>query len=222
MLRHVIAPAHAYAQIPNVILRHPRLSSDAKNLLNWQLSLPSDERQCLSDTARRAGIKKTAFQKAKRQLLDEGYLHQWTLRPEGGRGRFATVQLISNTPLSTKEAVAVRDGVRPASGTARLTAYAPEPESEPVPGQPSAAQPAVREPTGRSVGRQPRKNTRENTSRPITPSPEPAAEPPGSAKSTGRPHEKPASTGFDRFLAARNAKRPARAAHLRCRAGAPG
>lgn len=171
MLRHAIAPAHSFAQIPNVILRHPRLSSDAKNLLNWQLSLPSDEKQCLSETAAKAGIRKCAFQKAKRQLLDEGFLHEWTVRKDGGR--FATVQLIANTALSAKEALAVRDGLRPTPGGARLTAGAEERK------RPSAAEPAAGEPTGPSVGRQPQENTRENTSQPTGSVHESAAEVPG-------------------------------------------
>ncbi|EST22106.1 hypothetical protein N566_26810 [Streptomycetaceae bacterium MP113-05] len=173
MLRHVIAPAHAFAQIPNVILRHPRLSSDAKNLLNWQLSLPSNEKQCLSDTARQAGVKKCAFQKAKRQLLDEGFLHQWTVQKDGGL--FATIQLISNTPLSAKEALAVRDGLRPAPGGARIDRDAGEGE-----GQPSVGKPAAGQPTGPVAGRLPEENTGEITTQPTSPHPEPEAEPPPS------------------------------------------
>ncbi|EST38565.1 hypothetical protein N566_06780 [Streptomycetaceae bacterium MP113-05] len=166
MLRHVIAPAHAFAQIPNVILRHPRLSSDAKNLLNWQLSLPRDEKQCLSDTARQAGIRKCAFQKAKRQLLDEGFLHQWTVQKDGGL--FATIQLISNTPLSAKEALAVRDGLQPTPGAAHLATKADAP--------PSDRKPAAGEPTDQAVGRQPQENTEKNTHQPAPSAPERAAE----------------------------------------------
>ncbi|EST36835.1 hypothetical protein N566_16100 [Streptomycetaceae bacterium MP113-05] len=169
MLRHAIAPARAFAQIPNAILRHPRLSSDAKTLLNWQLSLPPGDRQCLSDTARRAGIGKCAFQNAKRQLRDEGYLHEW--RKQAGGGRFVTVQLVSNAPLSTKEALAVRDGLRPTPGGARLSRDAGE-------GRPSARNPAAGEPTGPPVGRPPEKNTGENTTQPTGPAREPADEPP--------------------------------------------
>jgi hypothetical protein len=177
MLRHVIAPAHAFAQIPNVILRHPRLSSDAKNLLNWQLSLPRDERQCLSETARVAGIKKCAFQRAKRQLLDEGYLHQWTVQKADGL--FLTIQLISNTVLSAKEALAVRDGLRPAPGGACLTA------AMGGRGQPGAAEPTTGEPTGPSVGRQPEENTREDTTQPTGPAGEGGDEPPRTHTAAG-------------------------------------
>ncbi|MDT0378321.1 hypothetical protein RM572_05945 [Streptomyces sp. DSM 42041] len=178
MLRHAIAPARAFAQIPNAILRHPRLSSDAKTLLNWQLSLPPGDRQCLSDTARRAGIGKCAFQNAKRQLRDEGYLHEW--RTQTGGGRFVTVQLVSNAPLSTKEALAARDGLQPAPGGARLA------EARPSDGTPAAG-----EPTGQAVGRQPQENTGKKTHQPASSAPERAAE-----VTTEPPHDQaePAAT----------------------------
>ncbi len=211
MLRHVTAPACAFAQIPNVILRHPRLSSDAKNLLNWQLSLPADDAQCLSETARKAGIKKCAFQNAKRQLLDEGYLHQWRVRKDGGR--FATVQLVSNTPLSAKEALAVRDGLRPAPGGARFS------ERVHKDGPPSAAQPTPGEPTGPAVGRLPKKNTGENTTQPTGPAPEPAGGPPES--STAR-HRRPTGHRTERGASSRRTspRRGTRTRHARRRGGA--
>jgi hypothetical protein len=156
MLRHAIAPARAFAQIPNAILRHPRLSPDAKTLLNWQLSLPPGDRQCLSDTARRAGIGKCAFQNAKRQLREEGYLHEWRMQADGGR--FVTVQLVSNAPLGAKEALTARDELRLApDGGHRATG---------ADGPPSARKPAAGEPTVRAIGRQPEKNTGKNTHQP--------------------------------------------------------
>jgi hypothetical protein len=160
MLRHVIAPAHSYAQIPNAILRHPKLSADAKTLLTWQLSLPAGARQSLSETARRADIKKVAFQKAKRQLLDTKYLHEWRMRLDSGR--CVTVQLVSNEPLSAKEALAVRDGLRPAPAGARI-------QGPSGPREPTAAEPAAGQPTGRPASRQPQKDGGRNTSQPTTP-----------------------------------------------------
>ena len=56
MLRHVIAPSRFYSQLPNDILRHPRLSAAAVRLLAWQLSLPLDAKESLSRTAERARI----------------------------------------------------------------------------------------------------------------------------------------------------------------------
>ncbi|RLU80163.1 hypothetical protein CTZ27_35535 [Streptomyces griseocarneus] len=139
MLRHVIAPAGFFSQVPNEIIRHPRLSSDAVRLLTWQLSLPDGADEPLSATAKRAGITKTGFIRAKRQLAAEGYLHEW--RRQDAAGRWSTLQLVSSTPLSAGDAAAVRDG------------------------RPTAENPAAGDPTGRSIGRHP-KNTRENTSHP--------------------------------------------------------
>jgi hypothetical protein len=153
MLRHATAPARAFAQIPNLILRHPRLSPAAKTLLTWQLSLPADERQCLSETARRAGIRKTAFQRAKAELLEEGYLHEW--REQAGGGRFRTVQLVSNVVLTKEEAASLRGSLLNGTETGARVARQPGGEGAP----PSARIPAVGEPTGRAVGRQPEKNT---------------------------------------------------------------
>lgn len=155
MLRHVIAPARNYSQVPNEILRHPRLNSDAVRLLTWQLSLHPDDRQSLSKTAERAGIKKRAFQRAKKQLLDEGFLHEW--RQQGERGHWLTLQLVSNLSLSPAEALAARDGLPPADK---------KPQAPP-----SAPVRATGRPTRRAVGRQPRKDVGDNTTEP-PPSPE--------------------------------------------------
>ncbi|MFF4156321.1 hypothetical protein [Streptomyces sp. NPDC001678] len=141
MLRHVIAPTRFYTPISNEIIRHPRLSSDAKCLLLWQLSLPPGVDESLSESARRAGIKKTAFGHAKRELIAEGYVHEWRL--PGPRGRWSTTQLVSNVPLTEAEALALRDGDEP----------------------PTATPPAPGQPTDRAVGR-PQENTGEETPNP--------------------------------------------------------
>ncbi|MEU1310322.1 hypothetical protein ABZ419_15690 [Streptomyces cinnamoneus] len=148
MLRHAIAPARFFTQTPNEIIRHPRLSSDAVRLLQWQLSLPDGADQPLSETARQAGIKKTAFIRAKRQLIDEGFLHEW--RRQGVAGRWRTTQLISNVPLTPEEALAVRDGDGDAAAS------------------PTAVEPAVGQPTPRAVGRS-QENTEGNTPHPPHP-----------------------------------------------------
>ncbi|GAA0423984.1 hypothetical protein [Streptomyces luteireticuli] len=156
MRKHAIAPACAFTQVPNEIIRHPRLGAPAVRLLSWVLSMPDEASEALSETARRAGLKKSAFQKAKSELLTEGFLHEWK-RP-GERGRWKTEQLISNRPLTPEEAVAVRDG------------------------RPSVQSPAVGRPKGRAVGRLPSGNTVENT--PSLPSPE-AQEAEPTAEETG-------------------------------------
>ncbi|MDG4534255.1 hypothetical protein [Streptomyces sp. AV19] len=145
MLRHVIAPASRFTQVPNDIIRHPRLSPDARCLLLWLLSVPDTASVSFSEAASRAGIRNAAFQRAKTQLKEEGYAHEW--RSQGPDGRWATTQLVASQPLSADEARAIRDG-RPA---------------------PTAVKPAVGEPTPRPVGRHPKTNTVSNTSPPPVP-----------------------------------------------------
>ncbi|MEU3651809.1 hypothetical protein AB0E67_03000 [Streptomyces sp. NPDC032161] len=135
----------------NEILRHPRLSSDAVRILTWQLSLPEDADESLSRTAARAGIKKGAFNRAKSQLKEEGYVHEW--RRQGLRGLWTTVQLVSSVPLTAEEAVAMRDGC------------------------PTAACPTAGRPEGRVTGRHPEKTPEGKTSNhPPAPARFPAAE----------------------------------------------
>ncbi|MEV4872382.1 hypothetical protein [Streptomyces syringium] len=129
MLRHVIAPTRFFTQVSNEIIRHPRLSAAAVRLLTWQISYPAGTDEPLGATAARADIKKTAFTQAKRELVAEGYLHEWSEQVE--KGQWVTIQLISNVPLTAEEATAARN-----------------------PGaSPTAAEPTVGEPTPRSVGR---------------------------------------------------------------------
>ncbi|WP_367141077.1 MULTISPECIES: hypothetical protein [Streptomyces] len=147
----------------NEIIRHPRLSSDAVRLLAWQLSLPESLNQPLSETAKRAGVKKTGFIRAKRQLAAEGYLHEW--RRQDAAGRWSTTQLISNVPLSPEAAAAVRDD------------------------RPTDQIPAAGRPEGRTVGRS-QENTEQNNS--TLPSPPPAsAEPEDDHTPAGREEDQP-------------------------------
>ncbi|GAB2797835.1 hypothetical protein [Streptomyces daliensis] len=138
MHRHVIAPTRFYSQLPNDIIRHPRLSANAVRLLAWQLSLPEGSDEPLWKTAERAGIGKIAFQRAKSQLRAECYLYEWRCQGEGGR--WTTVQLVANVPLSPEEAHAAR--------------------------YPAAVTPAAGAPTGREPAPQPRRTPEENTSHP--------------------------------------------------------
>ncbi|MFF3287843.1 hypothetical protein [Streptomyces sp. NPDC003023] len=151
MLRHAIPPARFFSQIPNDILRHPRLGSDAVRLLSWQLSLPADRHESLSATAARAGIKPVAFQRAKKQLKQEGFFHEW--KEQGRGGLWRTRQLVSNVPLTADEVTSLRN---PA---------------------PTPANPAVGEPAPRSVGRHPDEEREEKTSNPpaaTAPEPDPS------------------------------------------------
>ncbi|WP_418958953.1 hypothetical protein [Streptomyces tritici] len=178
MLPHATAPAARFIQIPHDIVRHPRLNAEAVRLLVWQLSLPEGVYEPLWKTAERAGVKNSAFTRAKKQLKEAGYVHEW--REQGARGRWQTVQLASNVPLSPEEAVvarAVQEAKRnggeppePPAPPAPPTPPAPPapptppaPPAPPTPASPAARTLAVGDPEDRSVGDYP-KNTLENTS----------------------------------------------------------
>ncbi|MGH3325220.1 MAG: hypothetical protein ACRDOV_12495, partial [Streptomyces sp.] len=126
-------------------------------LLTWQLSLPEGAHEPLSRTAERAGIKKTAFQNAKRQLSDEGFLHEW--RAQNTHGHWTTTQLVSNVPLTVAQAMALREG-RDRSTRQPRQARPAEP--------PTAARPTAGQPTGRSADPQPQEETQEKNSHPPT------------------------------------------------------
>ncbi|MFJ5155195.1 hypothetical protein ACIQCF_27100 [Streptomyces sp. NPDC088353] len=169
--RHCIAPPRAFTQFSHDIIRHPRLSSDAVRLLTWQLSLPQGAREPLSRTAERARIGATAFTRAKRQLKEEGFVHERRVQVPGGL--WVTQQLVSNVPLSPGEAAKILARTPVAS--------VPEPTSaNPVSPQvaPSRRNPAVGVPTPRLTDGHPRKDPEENTSHhPAEPEPEPRPEP---------------------------------------------
>ncbi|MEU5087008.1 hypothetical protein [Streptomyces sp. NPDC021356] len=177
MYRHHIAPPRAFSQFSHDIIRHPRLSSDAVRLLTWQLSLPQGARESLSRTAERARIGATAFNRAKRQLKEEGFVHE--RRVQGPGGLWVTQQLVSNVPLSAGEAakllgrtpigttgttgpVQAAPAPQPAPAPAPAPTSAPEASSPPV--APSAPNPAVGAPTRWSTDGHPKKDPGENTS----------------------------------------------------------
>ncbi|MEV0438055.1 hypothetical protein AB0I84_16855 [Streptomyces spectabilis] len=155
MQRHVIAPARFFSQTPNEIIRHPRLGSDAVRILTWQLSLPEGEDEALSATAAKARIRRAGFNRAKRELKDEGYLHEW--RVQGPQGRWCTYQLISNVPLSPERASAARSG--------NVRSDSDDDSGAP----PSARAPAVGGPAGRDVGGPPEQTPPVNTPQPSAP-----------------------------------------------------
>lgn len=152
MHRHASAPTRFFSQLPNDLIRHPRLSAYAVRLLAWQLSLPEGSDEPLWKTAERAGIGRISFQRAKAQLRAERYLFEWRRQGEGGR--WVTVQLVSNTPLTPEEAHAV---LHPAP-------------LHPPPAPPTVTSPAAGAPTDRPAVPQPRRTPEENT-------PHPAREP---------------------------------------------
>ncbi|MFE7115265.1 hypothetical protein ACFU99_07535 [Streptomyces sp. NPDC057654] len=157
MLRHVIAPVRRYVKASHDVVRHRRLESDAKVLLLYVQGLPESEAaRPLGEHAAQLGIKGRAFQKAKQQLVEGGYFHDW--RWQGERGRWMTDQVFANVVLSAEEAVRVRDGDGSAS-----------PNPQPCP-QPSAQIPTVGGPTGRRAGGylRKKKNEEKNSSHPPT------------------------------------------------------
>ncbi|MFF2135182.1 hypothetical protein [Streptomyces sp. NPDC058193] len=157
MLRHAIAPSRRFTKASHDVVRHARLTSDAKILLLAVQGLPDDQAgRPLGEHARRLGITGRAYQKAKELLVAHGYVHEW--REQGERGRWVTEQLLSNVPLAPEEAASLRQG--------------------PAEGPPSALEPAVGEPAGRVVGPQVPVDEEQEKNFPRPPSEaEPEAEP---------------------------------------------
>ncbi|WP_329117772.1 hypothetical protein [Streptomyces sp. NBC_01353] len=139
--RNFIAPSRAFSQFSHELIRHPRLSSDAVRLLTWQLSLPSGARESLSRTAERARIGSCAFTRAKRQLKDEGFVHE--RRVQGAGGLWETQQLVSSVPLSVGEATKILAGMPPV----RTSTLRVSPQVTPGHGVPAAGGPEA-PPTG--------------------------------------------------------------------------
>ncbi|MFD0370854.1 hypothetical protein [Streptomyces sp. NPDC127114] len=158
MYRNFIAPSRGFTQFSHELIRHPRLSSDAVRLLTWQLSLPDGARESLSRTAERARIGACAFTRAKRELKEEGFVHE--RRVQGPGGRWVTQQLVSNVPLNEAQAAKLF-GRTPAS----------------VQVVPGPRIPAVGAPAPRPADGHPKKDLREHTSnRPATSTSQPPDE----------------------------------------------
>lgn len=160
MLWHVISPSYGYVKAAHHIVRHPKLDSDAKILITYVQGLPEKRAgKALSDHAKALGITGRAYQRAKSQLKENGFVHEWRRQNEGGL--WVTDQLFSNVMLTDEEARRLRD-------------TGPE-------NQPSEQSPTVGRPGGRLAGGyKPEVEEREkNSSHPPSepPAAEPAAEP---------------------------------------------
>ncbi|MFF2007548.1 hypothetical protein ACFVWY_00540 [Streptomyces sp. NPDC058195] len=108
MLWHVISPSRRFTKASNDVVRHLRLNSDAKILLLYVQGLPEqDADKALSEHAKKLGITGRAYQRAKGQLIQLGFVHEW--KRQGDRGFWVTDQLFANVPLTAEEAVALRD-----------------------------------------------------------------------------------------------------------------
>ncbi|MFG3427015.1 hypothetical protein [Streptomyces californicus] len=158
MLSHVIPPVRGYTKCSNSLVRHPRLCSDAKILVLYVQGLPACDRdKALSEHARSLLMTGRAYQRAKAELLAHGYVYERRERIAGGRWR--TVQVMSNEPLTADQAARLYAGA-PAdgyavgrAGHAGQVGHAGLAASDAW-SAPSTRFPTVGEPTGRSVGGQ--------------------------------------------------------------------
>ncbi|MDJ1639647.1 hypothetical protein [Streptomyces pakalii] len=186
MLSHVIPPPRGYTKAPNGLIRHPRLGSDAKVLVLYIQGLPEEARdKALSEHARALRMTGRAYQKAKADLVTYGYVHE--KRESAAGGRWRTVQVFSNEPLTDDQAARLRAGV-PADGYEN-TGGSGVPGASPAP---SAHFPTVGEPTGRIVGGQlpADEEQGENSSHPPT-------EAAGGAEEPGEEREAPTPEELD-------------------------
>ncbi|MBT2506559.1 hypothetical protein J7I98_11755 [Streptomyces sp. ISL-98] len=144
MLRHANAPTSRFTKVSNDLVRHPRLTPEAKLLLIYVQGLPQSEAsKSLSEHAAKLNITGRAYQRAKELLLACGFFHHW--REQGSGGRWFTDQLLANVTLTSEEASCIRHGIPP-----------------------SAQSPTVGEPTRPMVGGSPteRKTGEKNTPHP--------------------------------------------------------
>ncbi|MEU8674158.1 hypothetical protein [Streptomyces sp. NPDC048560] len=109
MLWHAIAPSRRFTKASHDVVRHPRLCSDAKILLLYVQGLPGENiDRPLGEHARKLGITGRAYQRAKAELVMHGFVHE--RRETAGGGRWVTVQLFSNVPLTDDQAARLRVG----------------------------------------------------------------------------------------------------------------
>ncbi|WP_406453268.1 hypothetical protein OG782_21240 [Streptomyces sp. NBC_00876] len=108
MLCHAISPSYGYVKASHDVIRHPKLNSDAKILIAYVQGLPEKwAGKPLGEHAKRLGLKGRAYQKAKGQLKEHGFVHEW--RRQDGGGLWVTDQLMSNVPLTDREARRIHD-----------------------------------------------------------------------------------------------------------------
>ncbi|MFI6950817.1 hypothetical protein [Streptomyces sp. NPDC050422] len=160
MLCHAISPSYGYVKASHDVVRHPKLNSDAKILIAYVQGLPEKwAGRPLGEHAKRLGLKGRAYQKAKGLLKEFGYLHERRRQDDGGL--WVTDQLMSNVPLTDREARRIHDK---RAGSPQVG--------------PSDHSPTVGQPSTRSVGGYlPKGEEQEkNYSHPPTEEPEPSDE----------------------------------------------
>ncbi|MFD6528814.1 hypothetical protein [Streptomyces sp. NPDC060184] len=106
MLWHAISPVLSTGRRSGGLIGSRRMNSDAKIIILYLESLPSAQQPRalgpLWEFARDAGIRPGPYQKAKKFLKREGYLHEWPYPRSGGR--WATAQILSNAPTTRQQA----------------------------------------------------------------------------------------------------------------------
>ncbi|MER7728072.1 hypothetical protein [Streptomyces sp. NPDC096323] len=108
MLCHAISPSYGYVKASHDIVRHSKLNSDAKILIAYVQGLPEAwAAKPLGEHAKKLGMKGRAYQKAKGQLKAHGFVHEW--RRQDSAGLWVTDQLMSNVPLTDREARRIHD-----------------------------------------------------------------------------------------------------------------
>ncbi|MER5985362.1 hypothetical protein [Streptomyces sp. NPDC001787] len=173
MLRHVIAPSSGYTKASNNVVRTRRMSSDAKILLLYVQGLPESARnRPLSELANRLDMTGRSYQRAKGQLIENGFVHEW--RSQGEGGRWTTEQLFTNVPLTSAEAAALREGP---------SAFSPPSEQSPTVGRPTPRQ---------TAGYQPVEDNRDKTT--SHPPSEAERDPQSTADAPQPPNPSPASS----------------------------
>ncbi|MFJ2744200.1 hypothetical protein ACIO3O_31630 [Streptomyces sp. NPDC087440] len=167
MLRHVIAPSRAFIKVPHTFVRSVALGSDAKVLLIHVCGLHEDQlRKPLSEHAADLGFKSSAYKRAKKELVQHGYVRDVRYQAQGGL--WVTSQQVTNVPWEfpgdTDRAVGGRGG--PAVGASQplddndetQQTYPPaptEPEAEVDPDVESFAEAAVQRWEERDDGKPP-------------------------------------------------------------------
>ncbi|MFD4141865.1 hypothetical protein [Streptomyces sp. NPDC058572] len=141
MLRHAIAPSARFVKASHDVVRHRRLNSDAKILILLVQGLPEkDVEKALGKHAEDLGWTNRQYQKAKKLLVEHGYLHEWQW--QGDRGRWCTDQLMSNVTLMREEASGIRSGAERPPAPPETKAAPPEDEP-PTDEPPAVEEPAV-------------------------------------------------------------------------------
>ncbi|MFJ2739536.1 hypothetical protein ACIO3O_07700 [Streptomyces sp. NPDC087440] len=102
MFLHAIPPVRAFTKVSNALLAHPRLGADAKVLIAYIQSVqghtPLTWHKPLSAYAAELGMKPGRFRAAKKELVENGFVHD--LPDRNAKGQRITRQWVSNVPLS--------------------------------------------------------------------------------------------------------------------------